>query len=347
MNSEVNPERVTEDALDNVALYFVTPQLVQQLKESQSAALSPSSAFSTGTSGYQYVIGRGDVLQITIWDHPDIQQPGGSSNNSGNQVRVGDDGMIYYPYINKVRAAGRTVDQLRQSMTGSLSQYLQNPQLNVQVENYVSQKVYVTGAVNSPGVQPVTNVPLTVLDALNQAGGVSENALWNGVVLTREEDKIQITLEDLLENGDLSQNYLLKSGDVLHVPTNDREQVYVMGEVMQPQTLTLGRYGMTLTEAISGAHGIDEGRADATGIFVIRNAELGLLPNSKAVPPIADVYQLDISDATAFAMGSQIQLKPGDVVYVTAAPIALWNRVISNVVPSLTSTSSLKSIFEW
>ena len=117
-----------------------------------------------------------------------------------------------------------------------------------------------------------------------------------------------------------------------------------MGEVNQPQLLKIDRVGMTLTEALSSAGGINELSADATGIFVIRSSD-----NKKE--RMADVYQLNMSDASALVIGTEFDLKPYDIVYVTAAPISRWNRVISQFLPTISGiknlTDSALSIRRW
>ena len=184
-----------------------------------------------------------------------------------------------------------------------------------------------------------------MLDAINKAGGLSDHADWHNVKLTRNGREETVSIEALVQRGDLTQNRLLNNGDIVHIPRNDTMKVFVVGEVVQPQFLTIGRNGMTLTEAISASGGIDKLSSDATGIFVIRGQrgarEMVKDGDYKQIEKLANIYQLDVTNPTAYILGTEFYLRPHDVVYVTTAPITRWNRVISQVVPTISGYNDL------
>ena len=317
----VQVKRIGPDTLRNAIVADVPPPAPDLVRED---------------SDYQYKIGIGDVLQVTVWDHPELTIPAGSnrsSQESGNVVN--ENGTIYYPYIGYVQVAGLTTQEVREEVASRLSRFIETPQVDVSVADFRSQRVYVSGAVERPGVYPLTNVPTRIVDAISQAGGLDldEGADWRNVTLTRDGKDYRLSLKAVYEQGNKLHNVLLQSGDVINVPLGDDQKVFVLGEVGKTSTLPMGRNGLTLAEAISNVGGLNERQSNATGVFVVRRAE-NASPDSDH---LIDMYQLNLKDATALVLADGFTLNNRDMVYVTAAPLARWNRVVSLLVPSFTA----------
>ncbi|WP_406667121.1 polysaccharide export protein [Gallaecimonas sp. GXIMD1310] len=318
-----------------VAIVPITPQTLAKYATLNLPKPALNTALEAARKQYDYTVGAGDILSITVWDHPELTIPAGSMRSpqdAGNWVHT--DGTIFYPYVGVVHVAGLKVTQIRGIIRQRLTRYIENPQVDVTVAAFRSKRVYVTGEVKQPGVLPITNVPLTLLEAVDRTGGLTADADWTDVTLTRAGQEQHFSLRQLFEQGNTQQNVLLQAGDVVHVARNDYAKVFVLGEVGKPQSLTIGRAGMSLAEALSDAGGFSETTANASGIFVLRKAAAASGHN-------IDVFQLDAANATALVLADQFTLQPRDIVYVTAAPVARWNRVISQLLPSLSGLYSV------
>jgi polysaccharide export outer membrane protein len=324
---------------DNVLVQEITPLLISELPK-QAIKASSNPKLDQELQAYDYLVGVGDVLNITVWDHPELTIPAGSyrdAASAGNWVHA--DGTIFYPYVGKIDVVGQSTSAIRTTLQKRLGRFIENPQVDVTVAAFRSQRAYVTGEVNQPGMQAITNIPKTLLDAVNQAGGLGVRADWRNVTLTQGDKEEIIDLYSLYQKGDIAQNRLLHHNDVVHVPRNDALKVFVMGEVDKPETLMMERNGMTLAEALSSTGGFNESTADASGIFVLRN-------DPAAEKPI-QVYQLNARNTAAMVLATRFMLKPYDVVYVTAMPISRWNRVINQLLPTINGIDTIGDNTSW
>ncbi|MCK5829559.1 MAG: polysaccharide biosynthesis/export family protein [Methylococcales bacterium] len=282
----------------------------------------------------QYLVGPRDVLTITVWDHPELTIPAGefrSATSSGNGNIVGEDGNIFFPYAGVIKAAGRTVEEIRAELTRKLAKYIERVQLDVRVADYRSQRVFVVGEVKVPGVQLVKDIPLTVLEAINQAGGVTKESDRRNITLTRDDKTYSINLLALYEGGDTSQNVLLQSGDVLNVPDREFNKVFVLGDTAgsgtgsaRSRSVYMNKGRMTLTEAISEGGGADQEESDPARIFVFRNG-LGK----------SEIFLLDAKSPDALLLADRFPLHPRDVVYINRAEGRRWNQIIQQVKPTV------------
>ncbi|NVK11594.1 MAG: polysaccharide biosynthesis/export family protein [Gammaproteobacteria bacterium] len=327
-NMKLDSGEAAPDVESQIEIKAITPSLVVQLSDQNDAPRATSNeSLEAQLAQFDYRIGVGDVLNVTIWDHPELTIPAGSfrsAEDSGNWVHA--DGTIFYPYIGRVPVVGKTVNEVRDLIAEKLSRFIESPQVDVSISAFRSQRVYLTGEVLVPGPQPISNVPLTLVDALNNSGGVAEFADWRRVTVSRNGQDMAVDLRALMQFGDLSQNLLLQHGDIVHVPRNDNSQVFVMGAVNQTSVLAFGRNPMSLTEALAQAEGLNESIADASGVFVIRGNDSG--------DKLATVYQLNLENASALVLASRFALEPNDVVYIATEPVAVWNRLIAQILPT-------------
>lgn len=310
--------------------YNVIP-ITADLIQKQAAATRPpttsdfSASLKEQQGSWEYRVGPHDVLNVTVWDHPELTIPAGQFRAPEQAGRpVDSNGDMYFPYVGLVRVGGLTLDQIRQELTQRLSKYIEKAQLDVTVAAFRSQKVQVVGEVQSPGFIPVTDVPLTALDAVNLAKGFTEQADPADVMLVRNGVAHHLNLLALYDQGDLSQNMLLHNGDVLTVGDRSRAKVFVLGEVKKPATYFMYKDRMTLAEALGGAEGVDQLTSNPGRIYVIRG--------TFASP---EIYKLDAASPDSLLLAVEFQLNPMDVVYVSTSDLTRWDRVIGQLAPTI------------
>ena len=275
----------------------------------------------------EYLVGPGDVLQVTVWDHPELTIPAGSFRDAETSGQmVGEDGYLFYPYVGMVKAEGMNIAALRDLLTERLSNFIQDPQLDVRVVAYRSKRVYVVGEVAEPGVLPLNDLPMTIADAISLSGGLNPTAFKSGVNVSRQGKTYEIDLKALYDHADWSQNLMLQHGDIVNVLDRSQQKVFVMGEVRNPKSVEIINGELTLAAAIGEVGGFNQNTANPSGVYVIRGAD-------KDNPQI---FHLDAEFATGMLLAERFDMRAQDVVFVDTAGISQWNRVISQLLPSIT-----------
>ena len=279
-----------------------------------------------------YLVGPQDVLQVTVWDHPEITLPLGQfRSDAATGSVVDEEGFFYFPYVGRLKASGFTITEVRNRLTEALSKSLRNPQVDVKVLAFRSQKIYVGGEVRNPAVYTVTDVPFTLAEAANRAGGFLPTADLSRMILTRGDRRWTLNFLDLATQGDRINQILLKSGDTLHVPHRDEAPVYLLGELRNPRSLPLYNGKISLAQALSDAGGINSQSADARSIYVLRRS---------ASENAVEVFHLDAYNPVAMVLADRFALQPRDVVYVDAGPLVRFDRVLSLLLPTVTALST-------
>ena len=177
-------------------------------------AATPPAGAGIGATAKNYVIGPGDVLDIFVWQNPDLSQ---------KAVPVRPDGRISTPLIANIVAAGKTPVELAHDMDKALGAYIRSPRVTVIVSRAVGvlSQIQVIGQVTRPE-SIAYHEGMTVLDAVLAAGGLTPYAAGNRAKLERKVDgrveTLHLKLSNLINKGDLSQNLALQPGDVLVVP---------------------------------------------------------------------------------------------------------------------------------
>ncbi|WP_425125995.1 polysaccharide biosynthesis/export family protein [Burkholderia gladioli] len=340
---------------------LITPQLVvsQALAQHDSRPL-PADLFPDPTQ-YVYRIEPQDILGVTVWDHPELTTPQGQSFSAGGNTTqtiagalqqpytnalpgqadpygqtVGADGTIYFPFVGRIRVAGRTAQDVRDELAVKLARYVKNPQIDLRVLSYRSQKVQVTGEVKTPGPLAITDVPLRLVDAITRSGGTTAEADLQRVRLTRDGKFYVLDADAMLDRGEAKENVMLQPGDVINVPDRSDSRVFIMGEVKQPVTVPMLKGKLTIADAITAGGGILDTDANPRQVYVLRDLQ--------DKPDMPDIYRLDMTQPDALMLSSRFQLKPLDVVYVGTAGSVQFNRLLQQIFPTIQSIYYMKQI---
>jgi polysaccharide export outer membrane protein len=274
----------------------------------------------------EYRLGPGDIVSIIVWDHPELTIPAGSFRSAEQAGTViAEDGTIFFPYVGVIKAQGKTTSELRTILSTKLAKYIERVQLDVRMVAFRSQQVYVVGEVAKPGIQQVTDIPMTVLDAVNRAGGFTPEADYSRVLLTRRGTTYLVDIQAMYDYGVREQNVMLEQGDIVNVSDRSYNKIFVLGEVTKPGSLVMNKKRSTLAEALSDAGYINQTTADPRWIYVMRG-------DTEA----PQLFHLDSRAPDAMLLADRFPLRPRDIVYVDTAPVVRWQRVIANILPTAT-----------
>jgi len=314
----------------------ITPQLLKAEKEQRQQAISQDISLLVAGPA-PYTIQAGDILSIVVWDHPELagavtgippqgavgsENPAAATSPSG--FVVDHEGVIQFPFAGTLKVAGLTEAQARHLLASRLARYIKQPDVTLRVQSYRSKRVYIDGEVKTPGLQPITDIPMTLMEAINRAGGLLPSADQSQLSVSRGGKVYKINLLQMVQKGINPSSIMLANGDEVRVLSRDDSKIFVSGEVLQPRSLTMRNGYLTLNEALGEAGGINPQTGDGRQVYVIRNAA--------DQQPL--VYHLDTRSPAGLTLAEEFELKPKDVIYVDASSLATWHRVVSLIFPS-------------
>jgi polysaccharide biosynthesis/export protein len=267
-----------------------------------------------------YKIGPEDVLTITFWQDPTLNQ----------NVVVRQDGKITLSVIGEIIAAGMTPSDLANKIGDRVSRYNKNvSQATVEVISYGSQKIFVTGQVMNPGKFAFEVMP-DVWKLIKEAGGITEFGDLSNVVIIRgsvdKGDIINVNLADLIAQGDPSKYPILHANDIVEVkrsssgtgtglPTQTMDKrkniIYVIGRVSSPGPINFEE-GMEALDAISLARG------------PLPDADLGKITIFNKRDQYSNVVTLDIEKRAKKGTPARYKLRPEDTIYLPRDDGGFW-----------------------
>ncbi|MCX7121190.1 MAG: polysaccharide biosynthesis/export family protein [Gammaproteobacteria bacterium] len=334
-------------------------QTQNEQKQKQLALLNYHAprGFKSDAKNYHYRVQSQDTIQIIIWNQAEGNTGSGvaptpskisaasgalSAQNSPNVFIVHSNGAIFYPYLGYIPVSGKTVTDIQKILVKKVSRYLHNPQITVQVMAFNSQRMAVTGSVRSPSNLPITNVPISVLSAVTLAGGPETcgNSSRSGgacadlrnVKVQRGNQSVSVNLNKLTALDGSSNNWILKNGDIVFVPSMDDARIFVLGAVNSPGPYNMIDGKITLRDALGDANGVN-GLSNPAYTYVIRNYQHK-----------PKVYLLNLSSPDALNLAGDFTLKSGDVVFVSTSSLQDFSGVINQVTPAVALAAFAKSM---
>ena len=250
-----------------------------------------------------YTLGPGDKLELEIL----------GETGTRTDTFVTPDSKVYFDLLPGIDVAGKTTQQLQAELETQLVKFYKQPQVAVTLKDAVSQRVWVLGRLNAPGIYPMKQ-PMRVLDAISKAGGLftsrftgttEELADLKHSFLIRRGRMLPIDFEKLVRQGDMTQNVYLEPDDYVYLPSALTNEVYVLGAVTEPRPIGF-MSDMNLMSALGRGLGIRPD-ADLRKVSIIRG--------SLTEPKIATVNALEIMTGKA----TNVTLEPGDIVFVPGA----------------------------
>lgn len=260
---------------------------------------------------------RGDVLEISVF---------GDTDTLINEAIIAPDGMLYYMFLEGIKAEDKTLDELKAELEGKLGTYFVNPEVSVIPKKIASHYYMVLGKVKRPGVFPVTTA-ITLQQAIGDAGGIALGGYAGTTInianlrnsfLVRGGEKLDIDFERLVYTDGSDQNIYIRPGDYIYIASSLVDQIYLVGEVSGQKPIQY-KDGLTLMQVLSGVAGTTEGwktSAWVSNVLIVRG--------SLKCPKAYGVNVLKIVDGSA----RDVYLLPGDIVYVQKKPFRFGRELV-------------------
>ena len=289
----------------------------------------------------------GDRLSLSIWENvtDPLLGPQGSPSTVLEDIQVDGAGFIFIPYAGRVRAAGNTPDQLRQILTRNLDEQTPDPQIIVRRVAGNGATVSVAGTVGGQGVYPVDRPTRTLSAMLAAAGGVTVEPEIARVTVVRGDQTGTIWFNDLYANPEL--DIALRAGDRILVE-EDTRSFTALGATNAQTRVPFDTQTISAIEAIATVGGLNPNLADPTGVFILRNEPEAIarqvLGRDDIIGTQRIIYVLDLTEPNGMFEARDFVIRDQDTLYVTVAPFAQWNQVISAMTGTLATAGSINSL---
>lgn len=317
----------------------VTRKLLSNRKQSLFSE-SFAAAYQPG-----YVIGAGDVIEVSVWEAPPAMLFGSAAVDSRMapstakattfpEQMVSSEGTINIPFVGHVSVAGHNPQWIEEEIAQRLKAKANQPQVLVRVIRNATATVTVIGEVTTSARMPLTAHGEKLLDALAVSGGVRQPVNKMTLQLTRGSQVQAMPLEMIIR--DPKQNIVLQPGDVI-TALYQSLSFTVLGATGKNEEVNFEAQGISLAQALARAGGLNDVRADARGVFIFRFEDAAALdwPSPPATTPdgkVPVIYQVNLRDPSTFFVAQSFPVQNRDVLYVSNAPAAELQKFLNIVV---------------
>ncbi len=317
----------------------------------RAAAVEPSLGFTRdfvkASNLGSDIISPGDTLGLTIWENVEdgLLVATGQNATILDEVQVDGSGFIFVPYAGRIKAAGRTPEQVRRTITSKLSPQTPDPQVQVRRLAGDGSTVSIVGAVAGQGVYPIERPTRTLSAMIARAGGITILPEVAQIVIIRRNLRNHVWFKDIYDHPEL--DIALRGGDRILVEQDTRAYV-ALGATGAQTRVPFESPKLSAIEAIAQVGGLNANVADPTGVFVFRNepAEIArrVVGRKDLTGAQRLAYVLDLTRPNGMFMARDFAIRDGDTVYVTEAPIVTWNKTIAAITGSLSSVNTLSNL---
>ena len=299
----------------------------------------------TGSDQPGIVIGCGDVIEVSVWEVPPAlfgesfatQRTGSPSAHMTTfpEQMVGNDGTIKIPFAGQVPVAGRTLRQVETEIRMRLKGKANQPQVLVRTVSNNTSNVTVVGEVATSVRMPLTSKKERLLDALAAAGGVTQKFNRMTVQLTRGDKVRTMPLDTIIR--DPKQNIILMPDDVVTLLFQPLSFT-ALGATSKNEEVDFEAKGISLAQALARVGGLQDSRADASGVFIFRFEDAQVLDFSEekqhdlSREKVPVVYRMNLKDPATFFIAQHFKVQDKDVLYVSNAPSADFQKFLNMVV---------------
>ena len=317
------------DIRNEIQVVAVDDKVVRTLVESKQHGKFDDLFPSHGSNNYR--IGPGDIIEVTIWEAPPAMLFGGwdattIGSTSTNSITlppqmVDSDGSIVIPFVGRVTIEDHTTKEIEAFIVKNLQGKANQPQILARIVQNNTSSVTVVGEVNTSMMMPLTPKGEHLLDAIAAGGGVKKEVDRTAVQITRENVTGMMALGSVIR--DPKQNILLAPGDIV-TAVYQPQTFSVLGQTGKNEEIPFEAQGISLAQALARSGGLNEDRADASGIFVFRFEDAKTFNSfgktvASANGTVPAVYNIDLKNPASFFVTQNFPIRNHDVIYVATS----------------------------